>query len=64
MEQKIIAWITRDKDGSLCLSARPPQKSKEIWITSDFVIDKNNFPEVKWEDEEPTKIELTIKICK
>lgn len=25
---------------------------------------KNSFPQVKWEDEEPTKVELTIKICK
>ena len=63
MEEKITAWIARDKDGFLCLSASPPQKSNDIWITSDFVIGKNNFPQVKWEDEEPTKVELTIKIC-
>ena len=25
-------------------------------------LDKNDFPEVKWEDEEPTEVELTIKI--
>ena len=27
-------------------------------------IPENLFPQVKWEDDEPTKVELTIKICK
>ena len=29
-----------------------------------FMLDKRLFPQVKWEDKEPTKVELTIKICK
>ena len=28
-----------------------------------FMLDKRLFPQVKWEDKEPTKVELTIKIC-
>ena len=26
-------------------------------------LNKDLFPQVKWEDSEPTKVELTIKIC-
>ena len=63
MEEKISAWIARDEDGFLYLSARTPERNGNIWSTSNFVIGKNNFPQVKWEDEEPTKVELTIKIC-
>ena len=27
-------------------------------------LNKKLFPQVKWKDEEPTNVELTIKICK
>ena len=26
-------------------------------------LDKKLFPQVKWEDDEPTKVELTIEVC-
>lgn len=28
-----------------------------------FILDKKSFQQVKWEDDEATKVELTIKIC-
>lgn len=71
MEPKITAWIARDKDGDLTLFAGDcPFKTDCDWtvINRDgtFIeeLNKNSFPQVKWEDEEPTKVELTIKICK
>ena len=30
--------------------------------SSVLPLNKKSFPQVKWEDEEPTKVELTIKI--
>ena len=60
------AFIARDLDGSLFLySPNPPIKMKEIWVkpySKDILstINQNLFPEVKWEDEEPTEINIEI----
>ena len=43
-------YIARDKDGTLCVFFNKPIK-----------IDSSLFPEVKWEDEEPTEVELVTK---
>ena len=72
MEDKITAWIARDKNGELTFYETKPIKVIEsgIWTCSEsdnittlfgdeFLF---KFPEVKWEDEEPTEVELTIKI--
>ena len=62
-------YIARDKDGVLCVFFKKPVKS-DIWeswqLCSDnphdfYKIDSSLFPEVKWEDEEPTKVELVKK---
>lgn len=60
------AFIARDSNGRLFLYApNPPIKFTKEWMvrhTSDVAahIDKNLFPEVKWEDEEPTEINIEI----
>ena len=60
------AFIARDSDGGLYLYySNPPIKSEEIWVSlytprNTFKIDNNLFPEVKWEDEEPTEINIEI----
>lgn len=60
------AFIARDSDGRLFLySPNPPIKEITRWITlygrsSIFTIDDGLFPEVKWEDEEPTEINIEI----
>ena len=33
-----------------------------FFYTTPIRLNKNLFPQVKWEDKEPTKVELTIKI--
>ena len=71
MEETITAWIARDKSGILFMYTRKPLKGKscEAWYLDTekpgvgIEMDVNKFPQVKWEDEEPTKVELTIKIC-
>lgn len=73
MEEKITAWIARDVNGFLSLvpdSRAPLRKTKTEWLPrfqpyegSYLDLDNNLFPQIKWEDKEPTKVELTIKIC-
>lgn len=71
MEEKITTWIARDKSGILFMYTCKPLKGKscEAWYISDdghggvgIEMDTKKFPQVKWEDEEPTEVELTIKI--
>ena len=60
-------WLARDQNGSLCLFiGEKPKKYKTYW--HDWSggwkrINSNLFPEVKWLDEEPTKIKLVIEKC-
>lgn len=58
-------WLARDKCGSLFLYREKPNKTGIMW-NNDFgelFLDEEDkeFPEVKWEDEEPTEVELIIK---
>lgn len=72
MEEKITAWIARDVDMRLYIFFERPKKYKRykcwdlendgMWGTNKE-LNKDSFPQVKWEDEEPTKVELTIKVC-
>ncbi len=76
MEEKIIAWIARNEDGTLNLFMGVTPYKRNIygggyWTIPDNQIEdcyieelqNDEFPQVKWEDKEPTKVELTIKIC-
>lgn len=65
MEEKITAFIARDEEGGLYIHTLEPSKNKDFWIGfgDNIVLDRHLFPQVKWEDEKPTKVELTIKIC-
>ena len=73
MEEKITAWLARDINGILSLvpdSRAPLRKTKSEWLPrfqqyegSYLILDNKLFPQVKWEDKEPTKVELTIKVC-
>lgn len=58
-------WVVRDKDGDLWLTdEKPDGKLETIWCIglSDCLVKmpKELFPTVKWEDEEPTEIEIKI----
>lgn len=73
MEEKITAWIARDENMSLFLFLVKPEKyniykcwdckNEEGLYSNNKELNKNLFPEVKWEDKKPTEVELTIKIC-
>ena len=58
-------WLTRDKDEGLFLSiGDKPIKRKIDWqipvYSKYYELDYTLFPEVKWSDEEPTKVKLVI----
>lgn len=56
-------YVARDKGGSLYLYRTKPIKEATFWDSScdSIELDWDSFPEVKWEDTEPTEVELTIK---
>ena len=61
--EKIEAWVARDKDGKLYLYRDRPIKDKFVWYSPGFslVLASASFPEIKWSDDEPTKVSITIK---
>ena len=60
------AFIARDLNGELFLcTPNPPIKERTQWILSSAsdktcIMDDSLFPEVKWEDKEPTEINIEI----
>ena len=60
------AFLARDSNGLIFLyHPNPPIKEKKIWIKAFrtdtlSAINKDLFSEVKWEDEEPTEINIEI----
>ena len=53
-------YLARDEDGDLWVFRVKPEKEDDFWdAKTDYhsaVIENDNFPEVKWSDDEPTEI--------
>lgn len=64
--EEVEVWIARDKDGTLNIFPVKPLRTFNRWenYSSDDKIELsfNDFPNVKWEDKEPTK--SIIKLVK
>ena len=63
--EEIESWLARDKDGKLAMYENKPFKGERAgqWSLGggwDF-LPENWFPEVKWSDEEATKVKLVIE---
>ena len=60
------AWVARDENGMLYLYLAKPRKNQSKWLPNirfEFIeLSRESFPEVKWEDEEPTEVSITIKL--
>lgn len=56
-------YLARDKNRLLYLFKDMPIKDETVWNShrNHILLGYNLFPEVKWEDEEPTEVELVIK---
>lgn len=69
------AWIARDdgfegEDGDLCLFCNKPKKTTigglGCWLDmyhEPEYLDSKLFPQIKWEDEEPTEVEVLVRLC-
>ena len=59
-----IMWLARDRDEELWLCSQKPSKLKGSWAgilgTRRGELPGTMFPEVKWSDDEPTKVKLEI----
>lgn len=59
-------WIARDENGVLYFYgiSKPKKDTGEgMWISDNYnpyPINTGSFPEVKWSDDEPTKVKLVI----
>lgn len=66
MEQKFKGWVARDHDCNLHFHSVKPTKSYSLcsWGSNLEAIrlKPELFTSVKWEDDEPTETEITIKI--
>lgn len=51
-KKSIRAWVAREKNGALFLFCEKPKKRKSL------VLPKEAFPNVKWEDNEPTRVTI------
>ena len=60
---EIESWAARDMDGKLFLYRDKPIKDKFVWYSPGFslVLASASFPEIKWSDEERTKVKITIE---
>lgn len=63
--ESVDLFLARDKNNSLFLyfDNNVPKKAENYWMCDDgdcMEIDGNLFTNVKWSDEEPTKVKLVI----
>ena len=64
--EALKAWVARDDDGSLYMYTAKPKKKSNFWHAPKVgyvKLDDSLFPEVKWSDDEPTKVKLLIDIA-
>ena len=62
MEEEM--WLARDENGMLFLFTQKQKKKKNSWAgilgTRRGDLPRTMFPEIKWSDDEPTKVKLII----
>lgn len=63
-KKSIRTWVAREKNGALFLFCEKPKKRKSYWINlntfNSLVLPKEASPNVKWEDNEPTRVYIRI----
>lgn len=63
-KKSIRAWVAREKMERYFCSVKNQKKRKSYWINlntfNSLVLPKEAFPNVKWEDNEPTRIYIRI----
>ena len=63
--KEIGMWLARNKEGSLHVyRGEKPKRFLETWSIPSFDVSplpRQWFPEVRWSDDEPTKVKLVIE---
>lgn len=63
-KKSIRAWVAREKMERYFCSVKNQKKRKSYWINlntfNSLVLPKKAFPNVKWEDNEPTRVYIRI----
>lgn len=63
-KKSIRAWVAREKMERYFCSVKNQKKRKSYWINlntfNSLVLPKEAFPNVKWEDNEPTRVYIKI----
>lgn len=62
-------WFARDEDGELYVYDGVPEKYESIevwdtWLNDSSLIEKDNFPQIKWSDSQPTSISYLLESYK
>lgn len=62
-------WFARDENGELYVYEGVPEKYENIevwdtWVNDSSLIEKDDFPQIKWTDEEPTSISYLLESYK
>lgn len=65
MKKTIELYVARDEDGHLWGYDQKPHKEGCSWYPrregEDYLLNINWFPEVKWTDEKPKKVTITLE---
>lgn len=65
-EQKLKGWLARDKNGRVFFHSHKPRKyADDVWVADKGFnrgIAPLDFHSIKWEDDEPTPCEITVKL--
>jgi hypothetical protein len=56
-------YVARDENGRAHIYLKKPKKIGKRWLCDSvlFELELGSFPEIKWEDEEPTKASMVLK---
>lgn len=62
--EEVVAkcFIARDRDGKLYVYREKPVRYNNVWVGEGCFLQIDLLPQVKWEDKEPTPVEITIKL--
>ena len=62
-KKSIRAWVARDRSGKIFLYRDKPRKDTNQWLSPSIQLcgmPSDSFPNVKWEDNEPTRVYIRI----
>lgn len=62
-KKSVRMWVARDEDRGLYLYLKEPEKRSSYWIKTIglyLALPRESFPNVRWEDNKPTRVYIRI----